>query len=293
MLSCFSEKKWNNFNSTHRRIHLHKASPISYNPPPKSTSDLTSAFYLCRLRSGAALWTWQIAYWSADVVVNVLSTWAAAAVACSLQPVLSPEHLQLSPLPPSLLPHYNSPLPSCYEGAPPPLSVLPHTAFQPPSSSLLVLQGVERVTDKRHLLQQAENGRWDQLWAMWPLTLASYGHWKQGQGKICGKTKNPSSAHWQINSGKVEMERGKKTNLHCFNPQGRLHSHGALTQQLVKKRSCKLTPRPSCFLVLQSIHMFPTTTCLSLSNDFNKLFFLNTSNLPWLNCVSAAYQGHH
>lgn len=196
---------------------------------------------------------------------------------------------------PASLPAPSSQLPTSQLlwGSPPSLSVLPHTAFQPPSSSLLVLQGVERVTDKRHLLQQAENGRWDQLWAMWPLTLASYGHWKQGQGKICGKTKNPSSAHWQINSGKVEMERGKKTNLHCFNPQGRLHSHGALTQQLVKKRSCKLTPRPSCFLVLQSIHMFPTTTCLSLSNDFNKLFFLNTSNLPWLNCVSAAYQGHH
>lgn len=193
MLSCFSEKKWTNFNSTHRRIHLHKASPISYNPPPKSTSDLTSAFYLCRLRSGAALWTWQIAYWSADVVVNVLSTWAAAAVACSLQPVLSPEHLQLSPLPPSLLPHYNSPLPSCYEGAPPPLSQsypTPPSSHPPhPSLSSKVWKGSQTnaiCSSRQKMAGETSSGPCDPL--HWPAMATE----NKVRGRFVEKQKTPA-----------------------------------------------------------------------------------------------------
>lgn len=75
---------------------------------------------------------------------------------------------------------------------------------------------------------------------------------KQGQGKIRRGGKQTPAQH---SDNSWEEEKKKKSNLHCFNPQGRLHSHGALTQQLVRKRSCKLTPRPSCFLTRRSVHM--------------------------------------
>lgn len=161
-----------------------------------------------------------------------------------LQPVLSSMDLQLSPPPPPSPPSSHS-----MRGRPP---LCPPATLLIPPRSFLVLQGVEGVTDKRHLLQQAENGRWGRLRAMWP----DAGHvrptkkTRSGEDSQGGEA-NTSSAQWQFMRGREK----KKSNLHCFNPQGRLHSHGALTQQLVRKRSCKLTPRPSCFLTRRSVHM--------------------------------------
>lgn len=226
------------------------------------------------LRSAVALWTWQIAYWSADVVTNVSSARAAAAAARATQPVLSSVDLQLSPrLPP--------PSPSTPPHLPVALSWAPCLSGHPPhpSLSLPVLQGVERVTDKHHLLRQAESGRWGQLWGMWPDTGQLWHAWptkKQGQKKIQKKKQPPAQHSDKSRVGKWIGTGEKKSNLHCFNPQGRLHSHGALTQQLVRKRSCKLTPRPSCILVLQSIHMsLPHMSVIQRGEVFNKPFSSN------------------
>lgn len=68
-----------------------------------------------------------------------------------LQPVLSSMDLQLSPPPPPSPPSSHS-----MRGRPP---LCPPATLLIPPRSFLVLQGVEGVTDKRHLLQQAENGR--------------------------------------------------------------------------------------------------------------------------------------
>ena len=186
--------KWSIFNSAHRQIHLHKESPITYNPSAERTSDLTSTFYAVS-RPAIALWTWQIAYWSADVVANVLSARAAAATCPKLHG--SPAESSASPIPTfqSLLAGTRPPAPPC----------LPATLLIPPRS-FLVLQGVEGVTDKRHLLQQAENGRWGRLRAMWPdAGRARPTKKNKVRGRFTGGGANTSSAQWQFMRG-----RGKK-----------------------------------------------------------------------------------
>lgn len=114
--------KWSIFNSAHRQIHLHKESPITYNPSAERTSDLTSTFYAVS-RPAIALWTWQIAYWSADVVANVLSARAAAATCPKLHG--SPAESSASPIPTFQSLHARAP-PSLPAGHPPhPSSFLP------------------------------------------------------------------------------------------------------------------------------------------------------------------------
>lgn len=230
--------KWSIFNSAHRQIHLHKESPITYNPSAERTSDLTSTFYAVS-RPAIALWTWQIAYWSADVVANVLSARAAAATCPKLHG--SPAESSASPIPT---------FQSLQAGAP------PLFARRPPSSSLLVPSLSSKVwkgsqtkaicSNRQKMAGEAGFGPCDLMPAVFdPLK-------KQGQGKIRRGGKQTPAQH---SDNSWEEGKKKKSNLHCFNPQGRLHSHGALTQQLVRKRSCKLTPRPSCFLTRRSVHM--------------------------------------
>lgn len=142
-----ASQNWSIFNSTHRQIHLNKGSPITYNLSSKRTSDLSSTFYCSCLRSSVALWTWQIAYWH-----------PAAAAAFAMQPVLSFVVLQLSLLPPPAQLSTSQ------------LLLAAPAAFQTPSSPLLVPPCAPRC-GKGHTQTPsapAENGRWGQLWAMWP-----------------------------------------------------------------------------------------------------------------------------
>lgn len=170
------QDKMGQFNPAHRRIHFHKESPISYNPwaeahliwPPLSLS--------------AALWTWQITYWSADVGANVFSAWAAAATACSSQPVLNPLDLQFSPPPPPSTP------PSGSEWGPPACLLIPPC----PCLSSKVWKG---FTDECHLLRQEETCRWGQLRATWPDTA---------ENKVNKKIQGQTNTSWaQIKRGKT------------------------------------------------------------------------------------------
>lgn len=212
------QDKMDQFNPAHRRIHFHKESPISYNPwaeahliwPPLSLS--------------AALWTWQITYWSADVGANVFSAWAAAATACSSQPVLNPLDLQLSPPPPPSTP------PSGSEWGPPACLLIPPC----PCLSSKVWKGSQTnaiCSGRKKPAGEASFGPRD------PILL------KTRSTKRFRAKQTP--AEHKSREGKqveAEMERTKKkSNLHCFNPRWRWRSHSALTQQLVRRRSRRLT----------------------------------------------------
>lgn len=178
----------------HRQIHLYKESPITYNPSAERTSDMTSTFYVCSLLSAAALWTWQITYWSADVVANVLLAWAAAAAACSMQPVLNPlgSPAESPASPHSALPH----LPVSLSEAPP--------ACWPPSSSLLVPpcpQKVWKASQTNAICSSRQKVAGEGSFGPCVLIPTTFDPLKPRSKEDSGKKTNTSSAHWQIKRG--------------------------------------------------------------------------------------------